>query len=146
MNPSTYGGENHQVLDTSMVLNFDDSHLLERGEGYPADFDGSTEIIIHINPSFDFTYTVGEDNEYTGLVQIVDLYARIVGRNDTIFDTIHPLRVVIGGWEKTDDEEDKLEFIIKRELTCINPTSTLDITKDGYIRITGLMTYEIVQL
>lgn len=140
---STYGGERHNVLDTCMILNFDDSHLLERGEYYPADFDGSTEIVIYIDPSFDFTYTDRARNEYTGIAPIVDLYARIVGRDDTRYDTTHPLSVVIGKWNKYGDD---WEFDITRTLTCLNPTSTLDVTKDGYIRITGLMTYEIVQV
>lgn len=142
-NPSTYGDEKHQVLDTCMILNFDDTHLLYRGEYYPADFGGSTEIVIYIDPSFDFTYTDRANNEYTGIASIVDLYARIVGRDDTRYDTTHPLSVVIGKWNTAGDN---WEFEIERTLTCLNPTSTLDVTKDGYIRITGLMTYEIVQV
>ena len=141
--PSTYGNETHQVLDTCMILNFDDSHLLERDNGYPANFDGSTPIVIYIDPSFDFTYTDRARDEYTGIAPIIDLYARIVGRDDTRYDTTHPLSVVIGSWKSYGYSR---EFEIERELTCINPTSTLDITKDGYIRITGLMTYEIVQV
>lgn len=145
--PSTYGDNAHQVLDTCMILNFDDTHLLYRGEDYPADFSGSTEIVIYFDPSFDFTYTDRANNEYTGIASIVDLYARIVGRNDTRYDTTHPLRVVIGEWnEYGTGSESHWEFDITRTLTCLNPTSTLDITKDGYIRITGLMTYEIVQV
>lgn len=129
------------------IVDFSDNCLLVQnhktgGEPYEMHFDSNTPVIINLLLDTDFTAqpdpNYSNTNIYSGDYKVHDVFIRIVGQSDTQYDHIHPL--IVKAVFSDEGQEARI-------LPCynVNGNPTIDISKHGYIRITGCIDYEIHQ-